>query len=78
MSSHTCSDDGYHVCEGQSGCNPVLNATDARPNGLGRCDAIGCAFSPSSVGIKDFYGKGKTVDTTKVFTYVYLERKLNN
>ncbi|KAF6827943.1 exoglucanase 1 precursor [Colletotrichum musicola] len=32
------------------------------------CDIWGCDYNPYRVGAKDFYGEGKTVDTTKKFT----------
>lgn len=34
------------------------------------CDPDGCDFNSYRMGVKDFYGKGKTVDTSKKFTVV--------
>lgn len=36
----------------------------------GKCDANGCDYNPYRMGNTEFYGKGKTVDTSKKFTYV--------
>ncbi|GKT56113.1 exoglucanase 1 [Colletotrichum tofieldiae] len=36
----------------------------------GDCDANGCDFNPYRMGVTSFYGKGKTVDTSKKFTVV--------
>jgi len=35
-----------------------------------RCDPEGCSYNPTRMGTPDFYGKGKTVDTSRNFTYV--------
>lgn len=36
----------------------------------GWCDPDGCDFNSYRMGVRDFYGKGKTVDTSKKFTVV--------
>lgn len=42
--------------------------TDRRCSGF--CDPDGCDFNSYRLGNTSFYGPGKTVDTTKVFTVV--------
>ncbi|KAH6909061.1 cellobiohydrolase I-I [Coprinopsis sp. MPI-PUGE-AT-0042] len=62
---HPCSttnDGGYERCTGQD-----RNVPD-RYGGL--CDPDGCDFNPYRQGVKDFYGAGLTVDTSKKFTVV--------
>ncbi|KAK3296190.1 glycoside hydrolase [Chaetomium fimeti] len=66
MSSHVCYEDGPHVCQ-QGNC--LYNEPYAE-RGPGRCDATGCSYNPYRMGNKDFYGKGKTVDTARKFTVV--------
>lgn len=63
MSSHTCPQTGYHVCE-YNKCN--AGHMDTRE----ACDVYGCNYNPYRMGATEFYGKGKKVDTTKPFTYV--------
>ncbi|KAK3373200.1 glycoside hydrolase [Lasiosphaeria ovina] len=62
---HACVDNKYHVCE-TTGCGGTYS--DDRFSG--DCDANGCDYNPYRMGNPDFYGKGKTVDTTKKFTVV--------
>lgn len=64
---HPCSDNKYHVCAG-SNCG----GTYSEDRFAGKCDANGCDYNPYRMGNTNFYGKGKTVDTTKKFTYVFL------
>ena len=61
MSSHTCPQPGYRVCEYYE-CNARHMDTRAA------CDEYGCNFNPYRMGATDFYGAGKLVDTTKPFT----------
>jgi len=59
---HTCSRIGK--CEG-------LECGDNGPDRYqGICDKDGCDFNPYRMGDRDYYGKGKTVDTTKKMTVV--------
>ena len=60
---HPCSTVGSQACTG-SDCGGGSN----RYKGL--CDQDGCDFNPYRNGAPDFYGPGKTVDTTKKFTVV--------
>ncbi|KAL1868535.1 hypothetical protein VTK73DRAFT_3627 [Phialemonium thermophilum] len=60
MTPHTCSGVGSFLCSGDE-----CGKTDA-----GVCDHDGCGVNPFRAGLKDFYGPGKTVDTTKPFTVV--------
>lgn len=56
--------------EGPTRCdNPKDCGTgDNRPTGL--CDKDGCDLNPYRFGVKEFFGPGKTIDTTKPFTVV--------
>jgi cellulose 1,4-beta-cellobiosidase len=65
VTPHPCENNAYHVCE-TSGCGGTYS--DDRFNG--DCDPNGCDFNPYRMGATDFYGKGKTVDTSKKFTVV--------
>jgi cellulose 1,4-beta-cellobiosidase len=58
----TTNSGGQQRCTGQE-CN-----TPDRYGGL--CDPDGCDFNSFRMGVKDFYGKGMTVDTSKKFTVV--------
>ncbi|KAI0882938.1 glycoside hydrolase family 7 protein [Annulohypoxylon maeteangense] len=62
---HPCTDNNYHVCE-NDGCG----GTYSDDRFAGKCDANGCDYNPYRMGNHDFYGKGKTVDTSKKFTVV--------
>jgi cellulase len=64
-------------CQGYC-CNEMdilesnLQATAMTPHPCkgNSCDKSGCAYNPYAAGQKGFYGPGKTVDTSKVFTVV--------
>lgn len=60
--SHPCTVDGQHRCEG-------TECGDSDRYG-GVCDKDGCDLNPFRTGVTDFFGKGKTVDTSKPFTVV--------
>jgi len=61
---HPCSVSGQTRCQGtECGDDP-----DNRYNGV--CDKDGCDFNSYRMGVKDFYGSGLTVDTTKPITVV--------
>ncbi|KAM7184712.1 Glycoside hydrolase [Rhypophila sp. PSN 637] len=62
---HACEDNKYHVCETDN-----CGGTYSEDRFAGKCDANGCDYNPYRMGNPDFYGKGKTVDTTKKFTVV--------
>ncbi|KAK4234295.1 glycoside hydrolase [Achaetomium macrosporum] len=70
---HGCQNNKYHVCE-TSNCG----GTYSEDRFAGDCDANGCDYNPYRMGNQDFYGKGKTVDTSKKFTVVtqFQENKL--
>jgi cellulose 1,4-beta-cellobiosidase len=72
MSSHVCYESGYHVCH----AGDCLWNEPYAERGPGRCDATGCSYNPYRMGNKEFYGKGKTVDTSKKFTCVFLRYSL--
>ncbi|KAI5862514.1 glycoside hydrolase family 7 protein [Durotheca rogersii] len=65
LTPHPCTQNEYHVCE-NDGCG----GTYSDDRFAGKCDANGCDYNPYRMGNKDFYGKGKTVDTSKKFTVV--------
>ncbi|SPN99067.1 uncharacterized protein DNG_02106 [Cephalotrichum gorgonifer] len=65
VSAHPCVDNVYHICDVDS-CGGAFSEGPLSPD----CDPIGCDFNPYRMGVKDFYGPGKTVDTTKRFTVV--------
>jgi len=62
---HPCQTNEYHVCE-TDGCG----GTYSDDRFAGNCDPNGCDYNPYRMGVKDFYGKGKTVDSSKKFTVV--------
>ncbi|KAI0598281.1 putative cellulose 1, 4-beta-cellobiosidase [Biscogniauxia sp. FL1348] len=62
---HPCTTNEYHVCETDS-----CGGTYSEDRFAGKCDANGCDYNPYRMGNTDFYGEGKTVDTSKVFTVV--------
>ncbi|KAK4043149.1 glycoside hydrolase [Parachaetomium inaequale] len=62
---HPCTTVGQHRCEGD-GCGGTYSETRY----AGTCDPDGCDFNTYRQGVKDFYGPGMTVDTTKKFTVV--------
>ncbi|KAJ4377317.1 Esterase/lipase/thioesterase [Neocucurbitaria cava] len=65
LTPHSCQPEGYSVCE-----DDTCGGTYSLDRYAGSCDANGCDFNPYRVGVKDFYGKGKTVDTSKKMTVV--------
>jgi len=62
---HSCDNNGLYVCTGDR-CGGTYSATRY----AGTCDPDGCDYNPYRMGVKNFYGKGKTVDTSKKFTVV--------
>ncbi|KAH9904063.1 putative cellulose 1, 4-beta-cellobiosidase [Xylariomycetidae sp. FL2044] len=62
---HPCTTNEYHVCETDS-----CGGTYSEDRFAGKCDANGCDYNPYRMGNTNFYGKGKTVDTSKKFTVV--------
>ncbi|KAI2610532.1 glycoside hydrolase family 7 protein [Hypoxylon sp. NC1633] len=62
---HPCSTNEYHVCE-EDNCG----GTYSPDRFAGKCDANGCDYNPYRMGNQDFYGAGKTLDTSKKFTVV--------
>lgn len=64
MSSKPCFNDGYTECETED-CDPEMARNPPR---VSQCDKWGCDYNPYRLGVTDFYGQGKTVDTTKPFT----------
>ncbi|KAJ9151040.1 Glucanase [Coniochaeta hoffmannii] len=62
---HPCTTVGQHRCSGDE-CGGTYSDTRY----AGTCDPDGCDFNSYRQGVKDFYGPGMTVDTTKKFTVV--------
>lgn len=65
LTPHSCQPEGYSVCTDTS-----CGGTYSLDRYAGTCDANGCDFNPYRVGVKDYYGKGMTVDTSKTMTVV--------
>ncbi|KAF7559132.1 hypothetical protein G7046_g5021 [Stylonectria norvegica] len=65
LTPHPCTDNKYHICT-DTNCG----GTYSEDRFAGNCDANGCDYNPYRMGVTDFYGKGKTVDTSKKFTVV--------
>jgi len=65
LTPHPCENNEYHVCE-TDGCG----GTYSDDRFAGDCDANGCDYNPYRMGVTDFYGAGKTVDTSQPFTVV--------
>lgn len=70
MSTHTCLRNEYHVCI-QDNCHQYTRyGGDKYDRYLkDKCDRFGCSYNPYRMGVTDFYGAGKVVDTTRKFTY---------
>ncbi|KAK4203477.1 family 7 putative glycoside hydrolase [Triangularia verruculosa] len=68
MSSHICEHDDYNPCDGPY-CKPGYIDPDDRA-APPQCARYGCQYNPYRMGVREFYGKGKVVDTTKRFTVV--------
>jgi len=60
---HPCTVQGQTACTGDTACG-----TTSRYSSV--CDPDGCDFNPYRMGALNFYGAGKTVDTTQKFTVV--------
>jgi hypothetical protein len=65
VTPHACSTIEQSRCDGD-GCGGTYSADRY----AGVCDPDGCDFNAYRMGVKDFYGKGMTVDTSKKFTVV--------
>jgi cellulose 1,4-beta-cellobiosidase len=62
---HSCSPTTQKICTGDA-CGGTYSSTRY----AGTCDPDGCDFNSYRMGDTSFYGKGLTVDTSKVFTVV--------
>jgi len=65
LTPHACKTISQTRCSGD-GCGGTYSETRY----AGTCDPNGCDFNSYRMGDTSFYGKGKTVDTTKKFTVV--------
>lgn len=63
---HPCNiaEGGSQVCEDEVSCG------DGGNRFKGTCDKDGCDWNPYRTGVKDFFGKGMAVDTSRPFTVV--------
>ncbi|RAH67783.1 putative 1,4-beta-D-glucan-cellobiohydrolyase [Aspergillus aculeatinus CBS 121060] len=67
FTAHPCDSVQQTMCTGDS-CGGTYSDTADRYSGT--CDPDGCDFNPYRLGNTNFYGPGKTVDTSKPFTVV--------
>jgi len=65
VTPHSCTTTTQTMCDGDN-CGGTYSATRY----AGTCDPDGCDFNSYRMGDTTFYGKGLTVDTSKVFTVV--------
>ena len=65
VTPHSCTTIKQSRCNGDD-----CGGTYSSDRYAGVCDADGCDFNAYRLGAKKFYGKGKTVDTSKKFTVV--------
>jgi len=65
FTAHPCENPKQHICQGNN-----CGGTYSDVRFAGDCDPDGCDFNPYRMGVKDFYGKGMTVDTSKKITVV--------
>lgn len=65
MTAHPCS-----ISAGSFECNDEVTCGDGEHRYDGICDKDGCDYNPYRVGVKEFFGQGKEVDTGKPFTVV--------
>lgn len=65
VTPHPCDTATNTVCNGDA-CGGTYSSTRY----AGTCDPDGCDFNPYRLGVTDFYGAGKTVDTSKPLTVV--------
>ncbi|KAH7303444.1 cellobiohydrolase [Stachybotrys elegans] len=68
LTPHACENNDYHVCVDGEGAGCGGTYSEERYGGL--CDANGCDYNPYRMGNVDFYGAGRTVDTSQPFTVV--------
>jgi cellulose 1,4-beta-cellobiosidase len=65
LTPHSCDTVSRTMCSGDD-CEGIYSSTRY----AGTCDPDGCDFNSYRMGDSSFYGKGLTVDTSKVFTVV--------
>ncbi|PGH01701.1 hypothetical protein AJ79_07855 [Helicocarpus griseus UAMH5409] len=65
LTPHSCDTVTFTECEGES-----CGGTYSEDRYGGTCDPNGCDFNAYRLGVRDFYGDGKTVDTTQPMTVV--------
>lgn len=65
LTPHPCEQNQYYVCETDD-----CGGTYSPDRYAGECDPDGCDLNPFRHGNTDFYGEGKTIDTSRKFTVV--------
>ncbi|EFA82597.1 glycoside hydrolase family 7 protein [Heterostelium album PN500] len=65
LTPHPCDTSSETMCEGDA-----CGGTYSKNRYAGTCDPDGCDFNPYRMGSESFFGVGKTVDTSSVFTVV--------
>ncbi|RYP92308.1 hypothetical protein DL770_001621 [Monosporascus sp. CRB-9-2] len=65
LTPHPCETSEYFICEAEN-----CGGTYSDDRYAGQCDPDGCDLNPFRHGNTDFYGPGKTVDTSRKFTVV--------
>jgi cellulose 1,4-beta-cellobiosidase len=65
VTPHSCETVSQTMCDGDA-CGGTYSTTRY----AGYCDPDGCDFNSYRMGDTSFYGEGKTVDTSSVFTVV--------
>ncbi|RYP05147.1 hypothetical protein DL764_004001 [Monosporascus ibericus] len=65
LTPHPCETSEYFICESNN-----CGGTYSENRYAGSCDPDGCDLNPFRHGNTDFYGPGKTVDTSRKFTVV--------
>ncbi|KAF4037310.1 Glycosyl hydrolase family 7 [Phytophthora infestans] len=65
--THPCSTDGQERCIADEDCGATKETRYS-----GWCDKPGCSFNPYRMGLKKFYGRGKSydIDTTRPFSVI--------
>jgi cellulose 1,4-beta-cellobiosidase len=66
MTAHSCQHPGFFECKDHLECGDDTKGLHYK----GVCDKDGCDFNPHRMGLHEFYGKGKTIDTSRPFTAV--------
>ena len=69
FTAHPCTVDGHTRCADDGSADAKCGDGDSGRY-AGACDKDGCDLNAYRANVKDFYGAGKTVDTSKPFQVV--------